>query len=863
MPIWIWYPLLTSLVTALLANVGSISLELSLTLVNVIATGLGGFGVYLLIKRLTRDELLSVIGGLLYLGTPAVWSWFLACGLANRMIATTCLIFAIWAWVRYWQELWSGQKRRVSFFLLVVLWSLSFYAHPLLGLVGIACLGVLTLVGSPKLAEGIKEMVKIGVVTFLLSAALLIPMVFFPQPGFRSSEVHISLEKIKGDLLSWKYLFWIEAGEASSVFGKGRGPSNIETLTPFNLSLPILLFILLTILKRKALSLKDVDSRMIAAFGSVSLLVVIYAMVYLPIPPVKQAYGGFLLPSWIIYLIPIFSGPALALVWKKLWASRRLLFKILSYSSLVLLLVGFIWTIKLSYPDLAGAAPDHSKIIEANTGTDDELLGKVIPKHQFNFRMDTHDASLAGQFNNTFICVPETGNYYAHAIGNPDYHVYQLLAAWRWSDNYQETNYLFDWWGVKQIVTNKRNPPEDTRVNPYDKFITKPEFYEYLGEDKYQVFTLKEASPILLATNAMPILFISKPEGIGYSLFFKSLAYSNTNSRAVVPIHGSATIEDYSLRELTKFPLIVLYDFRVRNKPRFEKLLGDYLNQGGGVIVEANNSLDPNIFSSLMPVSNVRFTDFGTAWDLEVTDEMEPEVGKVDLEGFGPAIFDKGPRGIAVGEPQTGAKVLMTNGGEVVLASRKVGDGLLVWSGLNLPYHAVIYENELESKLWSRILYYAAGRKFEVEPLLPQRNRELTYATGGFTVEFISPDKRKVELKESIRGVLFKEIHFSNWHAFLERDSGRSELRIYKAGPEFMYIPLSDAKAGYRVVLEYKKSLVENLGLAVSLLTLLTLVVYLLEGKLFGPFLYKIPNYIRAKVRSIGGGVTDWWTREE
>ena len=78
------------------------------------------------------------------------------------------------------------------------------------------------------------------------------------------------------------------------------------------------------------------------------------------------------------------------------------------------------------------------------------------------------------------------------------------------------------------------------------------------------------------------------------------------------------------------------------------------------------------------------------------------------------------------------------------------------------------------------------------------------------------------------RGVLVKEHFASGWHA----ESGGRELAVRPAGPGMMYVALpadsasDDAGAG-TVVLTYRTDPIEKIGWAVSLLTLLGLIVAL------------------------------------
>ena len=130
-----------------------------------------------------------------------------------------------------------------------------------------------------------------------------------------------------------------------------------------------------------------------------------------------------------------------------------------------------------------------------------------------------------------------------------------------------------------------------------------------------------------------------------------------------------------------------------------------------------------------------------------------------------------------------------------------------------------------------------------------------------FAGEFIDPHKRIISLDKSTKGVVFKEAYFPNWHAYLETDQGKEELSIEKAGPGLMYVRLP-ADSGYpaEVLLQYKKSIFEIAGIVFSLATILILIIHLLEGKAFKPFLSKPFDKGLSIFRK---NINNWWENEE
>jgi len=100
-------------------------------------------------------------------------------------------------------------------------------------------------------------------------------------------------------------------------------------------------------------------------------------------------------------------------------------------------------------------------------------------------------------------------------------------------------------------------------------------------------------------------------------------------------------------------------------------------------------------------------------------------------------------------------------------------------------------------------------------------------AKPKYSVERLNPEFVMISLSEPVRGVLFKETYFDRWYAYLiDKDGVEHGLSIYKAGPEFMYvrIPLN-IKFPVKVIFEYRVIWIEWLGYAISLLTLMFLII--------------------------------------
>ena len=143
-----------------------------------------------------------------------------------------------------------------------------------------------------------------------------------------------------------------------------------------------------------------------------------------------------------------------------------------------------------------------------------------------------------------------------------------------------------------------------------------------------------------------------------------------------------------------------------------------------------------------------------------------------------------------------------------MLVAGTLGRGRVVWSGMNLPYHASSTRNSQESLLLAQAIAWAA----------PDGG-----AAAPYRATFVNPQARSIRLEGPAKGVLFKENWVPNWRATVD---GR-QVEIYPAGPDFMYVPLGGFSHPAVVELTFTRTALEWIGDAISLLTLAGLMLYL------------------------------------
>lgn len=841
MPHFLRYPLLPYLPLAFVHRQTGIEIGLLLTGAGVVAVAVSAIGIYLFVWELTKSRIASLVSAFIYALTPASWSYAFSWGIYARAFATPFLVLALWSFIR---ALKKGEKLdRQAYVLTVVFLAFSFLGHFIVGALSFLLVFLLGLLVVKGLKEKFTVLYRIFIPATLLTAGFSLPFwATKPSAQWLGDISEYDRSVPWADLL---YLFDKEVGINEFYLNR---------LSPFLLPLAILLFLAVFVFRRKQLLKNALLFQVILFFSSLSLLLLIY---------VKGIFGSLDLlyatvgiPVGTLHYLAILVAPLVGILLFLSMPTGKLR---LLPPLLVILVVGS-W-VKVQLVDVMGSLDaDRFCPTEAYSAPGFEMVEEMMVRldQQFSFRFGLEDAVIGGWFNTRFPYVPQTRDYFAQGVVDQEQRFYLIYSLFHQKDNYQETNFLMDWWGVKQFMALKGG-------DIAGKYISKPEYYRCLDIDpSFDGCEFGQPTPILAATDSPAILFIGKKES--YNIFFRSLAYSNLNSRHFIPIHGDEFIDSYSLDELKKFRVLVLYDYRFRDSRRAAELLKSFVENGGAVVLESNMFADEErSFGEILPVYGVEHANFGKKWRLSLTVDGEEALGNIALSKFGEAVFMEGPWGVAVAEgTRDWARVLLREADRPILAGGDFGKGRVVWSGMNLLFHINSYTNEVESKLWGKLLNWA-GRVEGLEVFeYPEDNNSLIYETATFSAEFVNPEKRIVTARRTVSGVLLKEFYFPNWHAYIMRNGKKEGAKIYRAGPEFMYVPIPQGTSyPIQVIFEYRKSSLEQAAAAISFVTLAALLLYLWKGWMLPP------TWRRAGARALRRSTTflaplrEWWEKEE
>lgn len=245
---------------------------------------------------------------------------------------------------------------------------------------------------------------------------------------------------------------------------------------------------------------------------------------------------------------------------------------------------------------------------------------------------------------------------------------------------------------------------------------------------------------------------------------------------------------------------------------------------GGNLIIESNRGIElDHTLPDPFPIEEINPAERNMNWDFKSISE-NVYISQIELDKFAPAELDGNPWPISEGiGVKSWARPLLTSEGKAVIVEGELGEGKVLWSGINLPFHINNSKNQSELEMYKSIIleYIKVDQQPEVK----------------FKAEFINPQKRVLSLENEANAVLFKENFFPNWKAAATTPNGRSRLKIYQAGPGFMFAFLPD-EAG-KIELTYSRSALEWFSDAISVLTFLGIVYALLAPSFPGKNIIK------------------------
>jgi len=369
----------------------------------------------------------------------------------------------------------------------------------------------------------------------------------------------------------------------------------------------------------------------------------------------------------------------------------------------------------------------------------------------------------------------------------------------------KEKFFYLDWYGVHYVFP----------LYDLDNLVKSKEFFTvktYDEEGKPYGGYFNQPKPILEVSASPSVLFIG-PED--YQRFWiEILSWANINSSSLIPVQGGQTLQKIPSEELDKFDVVWFYKNKYWENKKELKKLEDYVRKGGGLVIDTGASPDSQGESlpDPFPINQTHAADIQGNWQMK--GRLHPLNEEISFDRFSPPLYKEDGHEyawkistISPASLKLWAKVILTAQDNPLVAVGQLGEGRVVWTGLNLPYHLYRFKNETESLFLSQMFLWAAKDKLE---------------KPEFTAQFVNPERRETRINSPARGVILRQQFFQNWKAKLNQ----KPQKLYKAGPELIYLPLpKDLTYPSSVVFDYQLSLLEKGTAAVAFFTVLVLLI--------------------------------------
>jgi hypothetical protein len=313
---------------------------------------------------------------------------------------------------------------------------------------------------------------------------------------------------------------------------------------------------------------------------------------------------------------------------------------------------------------------------------------------------------------------------------------------------------------------------------------------------------------------------------------------------------GGKYIDGFNKEQLKHFDAIILYNYDYYNKGNAYKLLTEYVQDGGKLFIDTGGEIadaDSTGLPDLFPIKTSQRKEMQTEWNLNPHDS--PLTQDISFTDFGPPVFNGKPwkfsYPISSGDISTDAKVILENQGNPIVAEKSLGNGKVIWSGMNLPYHFNQYHVQEEAKFFKNILQELVG--VSEHPIVP------------VLAKWKSPERIDINWNSQVKGILVKEENYG-WSAS-SATNGLGSLKTYSAGPTypgFIYVPVNPVQSdSYQMTVTYTGKVIYWVQSAVTILAVLILLeLIIFDGKIIG----KPTKVLTHKGKKI---IHSWWEKEE
>jgi len=671
-PFYLWYAPLPHYLNALVVELTTWPIEFSLILLSAISISLMTLGLYGVVYYVTKDHDASLIVSLIVSSSP-VWGFLIGGGAYARVIAAAFLPLSIWSALMYIQSLKKNRGSKKYYFATVFSITVTVISHMQVGALTSAAALFILVFSVVGWRRKIWHTVRVFVPIASLSAFFLLPF-FASSPKQFVGEIHLINSPVPISDIALAY------------------PGNWNTVSP--LVVPIGIMGLL-ILRHRKLRFDSFSLGILKGLGVLIAFLLVYT--FTRMPPQIYVFSPYDVPFYLTIFLSVCTGIIIGHIFKdyRLTKKRR--------TTIAILLASIIIAAAAQLPILHSFVNDTGAQTWASGYYAAQNLVQ-IDVADVNHRFGSDWDGVSTWFNYWYD-VPQTRGFYKLGVVCPDWYDWLEDAVWRQKGNYEETNFLLDWYAVKDFAVAW---PDYN----YQKFLNDEQTYSVVSKVETPTlytmyeFEYKYAAPIISATNANTLLVIGEPET--YANLFRSFAYSNFNGHYVVPIRGERHVDDYSLKQLRQFDVLVvaLYGNYYRDFDSAWNLLLEYVNDGGGLLLDTRSSQQTSIPlpSPVSATANMAFEK--TNWNFSIAEHETTNL--VNFMLFSPTST------VSISSSEyvrSWADTVLWSHNDSLVVVGEYGNGRVLWTGLNLLQRIKENKNFMESFFLSRMIDWLSKKR--------------------------------------------------------------------------------------------------------------------------------------------------------
>lgn len=344
-------------------------------------------------------------------------------------------------------------------------------------------------------------------------------------------------------------------------------------------------------------------------------------------------------------------------------------------------------------------------------------------------------------------------------------------------------------------------------------FFEPPKQSQYLAKVKDGLYEVVDFDSSLVETTEGRNLVLFIGEEFEYAEYF-FLSVSVTNPLDILLVYGGKFLEDLDQNLLKHFNVIYMSGILYRDKATFMSMLSQYVKSGGGLILDTGKQ-DESDIPEVSPVSSVAIKDSVSNLTIENPSEV---TSNIDLHSLSAKLRSKKSIICYASRIRDGAVILLRDEESPILVYWKNGRGKVLWSGLKLPYLAMLHDDIQISEMLVRMIRYVSS------PTL----------TGHATVDFdLGIDSIYIDVKEASKntGIWVKMTYDPSWTALaMGKNIETKTLKILEAGPKMMLV-FPEVAGNIQIVLNYEKSLARQVGEVAAIAGVIVIFISLIVGK--------------------------------